>query len=93
VNQPTPLQKLIFIAISFSFLLLIGGLFKGFGFLLLLGSFIFFPALMALGIDHIRVNIAWHPIIKLIAYALIFLIGFIIMAVALNFMDSQGPLV
>jgi hypothetical protein len=56
----------------------------------LLGSFIFFPALIALGIDYIRLNTSWHPILKLIVSIPIFLIGFIVMVTAIAVMDASG---
>jgi len=89
LNPPKSVTKFFYGMSLFAGAMLLGGLRDGWGFLFFMGTFLFFPSLIAVGIDYVRLNTAWHPILKIVSYASIFLLGFIMMVTAFAFMDAR----
>ena len=54
---------------------IVGGLAMGFRFIVFFGTFLFFPSIIALAIDFVRLNTKWHIGLKILSYIGIFFLG------------------
>lgn len=90
LKPPSAMLKFFTGFALFAGTMLVAGLSMDFSFIGFLGLFLFFPSLIALGIDYIRLHTAWPTPIKLLAYVLIFVFGFFLMALTFSVVDASG---
>jgi hypothetical protein len=91
-TPPSSKKKFLYVLALFGPLMIIGGLVLGSDFALLGGVLIFPPALAALGIDYVRLHTGWHPVVKVGASILIFLLMFIGFGIAVTLCQVLGLL-
>jgi hypothetical protein len=90
LKPPNSLWKFFAGLSLFSGLFLLGSRRFGIGSLFFFGVLLFYPSLIALGIDYIRLNTGWPFLLKLISYVIIFIIGFVMMITTIFLIEAHG---
>jgi len=70
--------------------ILIWALLQGLGTFGVLSLFLLLANLAAISIDSVRLHTKWHPLVKLVAYPLIFILAFVLMMIAFVLMQIFG---
>lgn len=89
LDNPSVLSKFWYGLSLFAGLLLLG-LIDDSGFFFFLGIFLFFPTLIALAIDYIRLQTDWPFLFKLFAGFIAFIVGFLLMLLTFGILVRFG---